>query len=154
MAVTIQKFRHLKKAGKKARGATLFVTLEPCSHYGKTPPCAKAIIEAGIKEVFIGISDPNPLVKGNGIQMLQEAGIEVHCGYLEDAIRTQLEYYLCYMQKKQTFRNLEKQPYSDGKYAAEDNSSRWITGNNARQFVHRLRSENRCGFNRHQNCSK
>ena len=132
----------LKKAGKKARGATLFVTLEPCSHYGKTPPCAQAIIEAGIKEVFIGISDPNPLVKGKGIQMLQEAGIEVHCGYLEDAIRTQLEYYLCYMQKNRPFVTWKTALTLDGKYAAEDNSSRWITGNNARQFVHRLRSEN------------
>jgi len=132
----------LKKAGKRAKGATLFVTLEPCSHYGKTPPCTKAIIAAGIKEVYIGIYDPNPLVKGKGIAMLKEAGIDVHYGFWEDKIRTQLEYYLCFIQKERPFVTWKTALTLDGKYAAEDGTARWITGKKAREYAHKLRSEN------------
>ena len=132
----------LKKAGKRAKGATLFVTLEPCSHYGKTPPCTKAIIAAGIKEVYIGIYDPNPLVKGKGIAMLKEAGIDVHYGFGEDKIRTQLEYYLCFIQKERPFVTWKTALTLDGKYAAEDGTARWITGKKAREYAHKLRSEN------------
>jgi len=132
----------LKKAGKRAKGATLFVTLEPCSHYGKTPPCTNAIIAAGIKEVYIGIYDPNPLVKGKGIAMLKEAGIDVHYGFGEDKIRTQLEYYLCFIQKERPFVTWKTALTLDGKYAAEDGTARWITGKKAREYAHKLRSEN------------
>ena len=132
----------LKKAGKRAKGATLFVTLEPCSHYGKTPPCTKAIIAAGIKEVYIGIYDPNPLVKGKGIAMLKEAGIDVHYGFREDKIRTQLEYYLCFIQKERPFVTWKTALTLDGKYAAEDGTARWITGKKTREYAHKLRSEN------------
>lgn len=132
----------LKKAGKRAKGATLFVTLEPCSHYGKTPPCTNAIIAAGIKEVYIGIYDPNPLVKGKGIAMLKEAGIDVHYGFWEDKIRTQLEYYLCFIQKERPFVTWKTALTLDGKYAAEDGTARWITGKKAREYAHKLRSEN------------
>ena len=132
----------LKKAGKRAKGATLFVTLEPCSHYGKTPPCTKAIIAAGIKEVYIGIYDPNPLVKGKGIAMLKEAGIDVHYGFWEDKIRTQLEYYLCFIQKERPFVTWKTALTLDGKYAAEDGTARWITGKKTREYAHKLRSEN------------
>ncbi len=130
----------LKQAGKKAKGADMFVTLEPCSHYGKTPPCASAIIAAGIKRVFVGIPDPNPLVSGKGIAMLQKAGIEVQCGFLETEIRNQLEYYLCYMQKQRPFVTLKTALSLDGKFAAEDGSSRWITNEASRRYVHKLRS--------------
>ena len=81
----------LKKAGDQAKGADLYVTLEPCSHYGKTAPCAQAIIDAGISRVFAGIRDPNPLVSGQGFAMLKEAGIEVYSGIMEHEISRQLE---------------------------------------------------------------
>ncbi len=130
----------LKQAGKRAKGADMFVTLEPCSHYGKTPPCALAIIKAGIKRVFVGIIDPNPLVSGKGITMMQEAGIEVQYGFLEDEIRKQLEFYLCYTHKQRPFVTLKTALSWDGKYAAEDGSSRWITNDLSRRYVHKLRS--------------
>ena len=132
----------IKHAGKEAEGATIFVTLEPCSHYGKTPPCAKAIIEAGIQEVYIGIPDPNPIVSGNGIAMLKNAGIKVHCGFHEDKIKKQLEYYLCHIEKGRPFVTSKMALSLDGKYAAGDGSSKWITGEKARKYVHKLRSEN------------
>lgn len=87
----------ITKAGANAKGAELYVTLEPCSHYGKTPPCALAVIAAGINKVYVGITDPNPLVAGKGIEMLQQAGIEVEVGLLATNINRQLESYLCYM---------------------------------------------------------
>jgi len=131
----------LQKAGKAARGADIFVTLEPCSHYGKTPPCALAIIKAGIKRVFIGISDPNPLVSGKGIKLLKEAGIEVQSGFMAELINRQLESYLCYINLQRPFVTLKTALSLDGKFAAEDGSSRWITGEKARRYVHNLRSE-------------
>lgn len=131
----------IKKAGAQAKGADLYVSLEPCSHYGKTPPCALAIIAAKINRVFIGIVDPNPLVAGKGIKMLQEAGIEVFWGFHTETIQQQLEYYLCYVQKKRPFVTLKTALSLDGKYAAADGTSRWITGEKARRYVHKLRSE-------------
>ena len=131
----------LKKAGAKARDADLYVSLEPCSHFGKTPPCALAIIKAKIKRVFIGIIDPNPLVAGKGIKMLHEAGIEVHWGFHNELIERQLEYYLCYIRKQRPFVTLKTALTLDGKYAANDGSSRWITGEKARKYVHKLRSQ-------------
>ncbi len=131
----------LKKAGKDARNADLFVTLEPCSHYGKTPPCALAIINSGIKRVFIGIEDPNPLVAGKGIGLLKASGIEVQSGILVDRITRQLEEYLCYIIKQRPFVTLKTALSLDGKFSAMDGSSRWITGEKARAYVHRLRSE-------------
>lgn len=132
----------IKKAGKEAKDAILFVTLEPCSHFGKTPPCAQAVINAGIKEVYIGIVDPNPKVCGKGIAMLKNAGLEVHYGYFEDKIKRQLECYLCHIQKNKPFVTLKTALSLDGKYAASDGSSQWITGEKARKYVHKLRSEN------------
>jgi diaminohydroxyphosphoribosylaminopyrimidine deaminase/5-amino-6-(5-phosphoribosylamino)uracil reductase len=131
----------LSKAGEAARGADMYVTLEPCSHYGKTPPCASAIIKAGIRRVFIGITDPNPLVSGKGIKMLADAGIEVRSGFMEAEITRQLEYYLCYIQKNRPFVSLKTALSLDGKYAAEDGSSRWISNEASRLYTHRLRSE-------------
>ncbi len=129
----------LKMAGKNARGADMFVTLEPCSHQGKTPPCTKAIIEAGIKRVFIGILDPNPLVNGRGVTRLREAGIEVVTGILAENVETQLEAYLCRVLKKRPFVIWKAALSLDGKYAAQDGSSRWISGELSRKRVHRLR---------------
>jgi diaminohydroxyphosphoribosylaminopyrimidine deaminase/5-amino-6-(5-phosphoribosylamino)uracil reductase len=131
----------LKKAGKSARDADLYVTLEPCVHYGKTPPCTDAIIKAGIKRVFIGIIDPNPLVNGKGVKKLMDAGIEVISGIMEEAISRQLEYYLCRIQKGRPFVLWKTALSMDGKYAAKDGSSRWITGESSRRLVHHLREE-------------
>jgi len=137
----------LQKAGTKARGADLYVTLEPCSHQGKTPPCTEAIIRAGIKRVFIGIPDPNPLVRQNthlsedspGIIALREAGIEVEIGFLMDELLEQLEYHYCHILARRPFLIWKAALSLDGKYAAEDGSSQWITSEQSREYVHKLR---------------
>ncbi|MDY0151173.1 MAG: bifunctional diaminohydroxyphosphoribosylaminopyrimidine deaminase/5-amino-6-(5-phosphoribosylamino)uracil reductase RibD [Candidatus Cloacimonas sp.] len=131
----------LKQAGAQANGADMYVTLEPCSHYGKTPPCALAVIAAGIKRVFIGITDPNPLVSGKGIKLLTEASIEVQSGLFAEEITRQLEYFLCYIQQQRPFVTLKTALTLDGKYAAQDGSSRWISGEKARLYTHKLRSQ-------------
>lgn len=130
----------LKAAGRNAAGATMYVTLEPCCHFGKTPPCTQAIIKAGIARVVIGIKDPNPLVAGKGILELRNAGIETSCGFFEEEIKEQLEYYLCYMEKKRPFVIWKTALSLDGKYAAGDGTSRWITNPASRKYVHRLRA--------------
>mgnify|MGYP002682299972 FL=1 len=131
----------LAKAGKQARGADMYVTLEPCSHQGKTPPCTQAIIAAGIKRVYLGILDPNPLVHGKGVLQLQEAGIEVVPEVLAEEISRQLEYYLCRVHNRRPFVIWKAALSLDGKYAAQDGSSRWISGERSREQVHRLRQE-------------
>jgi len=131
----------LKAAGENARGATMYVTLEPCCHFGKTPPCTDAIIKAGIKRVVIGIQDPNPKVAGKGIKALQDAGIEVSSGFFRDEIKEQLEYYLCFMQKNRPFVIWKTALSLDGKYAASDGTSRWISNPASRRHVHKLRSQ-------------
>ncbi|NLW18555.1 MAG: bifunctional diaminohydroxyphosphoribosylaminopyrimidine deaminase/5-amino-6-(5-phosphoribosylamino)uracil reductase RibD [Candidatus Cloacimonetes bacterium] len=129
----------LKKAGPKAQGADMYVSLEPCSHQGKTPPCTRAIIKAGIKRVYVGILDPNPLVNGRGIKQLRDAGIEVMTGLLAPKIEVQLESYLCRVLKQRPFVVWKSALSVDGKYAAQDGSSRWISGELSRKKVHRLR---------------
>jgi diaminohydroxyphosphoribosylaminopyrimidine deaminase/5-amino-6-(5-phosphoribosylamino)uracil reductase len=137
----------LKQAGEQARGADIYVTLEPCSHYGKTPPCTEAIIAAGLRNVFFGIPDPNPLVNQNspagtespGILSLRRAGIGVHQGLLKEKISRQLESYLCRIGKRRPFVTWKAALSLDGKYAARDGSSRWITSERARRHVHLLR---------------
>lgn len=131
----------LKEAKTEAKGATLYVTMEPCSHFGKTPPCADAIIKAGIKRVVIGIIDPNPITSGKGIRKLQEANIQVLSGLLEEEIKEQLEYYLCYTTKHRPFVIWKCALTLDGRYAASDGSSKWITNPASRKYVHRLRSK-------------
>jgi len=131
----------IRKAGDECRGAELYVTLEPCSHYGKTPPCAKAIIEAGIKAVYVGIDDPNPLVAGKGVNMLLEAGLHVQKGFFAKEISKQLEYYLCRINKGRPFVIWKTALSLDGKFAATDGSSRWISSTKSRAYVHRLRSQ-------------
>ncbi|HCM15521.1 MAG: bifunctional diaminohydroxyphosphoribosylaminopyrimidine deaminase/5-amino-6-(5-phosphoribosylamino)uracil reductase RibD [Candidatus Cloacimonadales bacterium] len=131
----------LREAGSQAKGATMYVSLEPCCHIGKTPPCTEAIIKSGISRVVVGILDPNPLVAGKGIKALKEAGIEVVCGFFEETINVQLEYYLCYMLKKRPFVIWKTALSLDGKYAASDGSSRWITNPASRRQVHKLRAE-------------
>lgn len=132
----------IKNATEDVTGAELYVTLEPCAHYGKTPPCAQAIIDHKIGKVFAGIADPNPLVNGKGFQMLRAAGITVQHGYLEQEITRQLEYYLCYITRQRPFVTLKTAMSLDGRIATADGSSRWITGDKSREKVHQLRQEN------------
>lgn len=131
----------LKEAGANARGATMYVSLEPCCHHGKTPPCTDAIIAAGIKRVVVGILDPNPLVAGKGVATLKDAGIEVMHGFFEKEIREQLEYYLCFISKRRPFVIWKMALSLDGKYAASDGSAKWISNPASRRSVHKLRSE-------------
>lgn len=131
----------LKQAASRAQNSDLYVTLEPCSHYGKTPPCAKAIIEAGVKRVFVGIADPNPQVSGKGIAMLQEAGIEVKYNLMSSEITQQLEYFLTYIQKDRPFVFIKSAVSLDGKIADNHGNSKWITNAESRKRVHKLRAE-------------
>lgn len=131
----------LMKAGSEATGSDLYVTLEPCSHYGKTPPCTLSIISAGVSRVFYGITDPNPLVNGNGCRQLEEAGIEVRSGVCASDIERQLEYYLCRINNKRPFVTWKAALSLDGKYAANDGSSQWISGVSSRKLAHQLRQE-------------
>lgn len=132
----------LRMAGELARGATLYVTLEPCSHTGRTGPCAKAVIEEGVRRVVAAMEDPNPLVSGRGFQMLREAGVEVDCGLLEPEARQLNEAFLTWVTKKRPFVTLKMAMTLDGKTATADGESKWITGEEARLYGHFLRDEN------------
>ena len=131
----------LKKAGKRARGGQMFVNLEPCCHQGRTPPCTDAIIESGIKEVFVGLRDPNPLVAGKGIRQLKRAGIAVHNGLLNKECRQINEAFVKYIQTGKPFVILKSALSLDGKIATSTGDSQWITGPEARERVHRLRDQ-------------
>lgn len=120
-------------------GATMYVTLEPCSHFGKTPPCSHAIVNKGISRVVVSTLDPNPLVSGKGIEYIQNAGIEVVCGVLEEEARKQNEIFLKYITKKEPFVIMKYAMTLDGKIASSTLSSKWITGEFARANVHELR---------------
>ncbi len=130
----------LKDAGKQARDADMYVTLEPCCHWGRTPPCTDAIIRAGIKRVYIGVLDPNPKVCNLSGGILEENGIEVHSGIEEEAILRQLRPYLHFVKERRPFVTVKIAASLDGKLAAEDGTSQWITGEAARNRVHRMRN--------------
>ena len=123
------------------KDATLYVTLEPCCHYGKTPPCTEIIIEKGIKKVVVGLLDPNPLVSGKGISILQNAGIEVVSGVEEDKIKDLNKVFLKYIKTKRPYVLLKTAMTLDGKIASYTGDSRWITNEKSRKLVHKLRSE-------------
>ena len=129
----------IEKAGREARGATLYVTLEPCNHYGRTPPCTEAIIEAGIKRVVIGIRDPNPVASG-GVERLREAGIEVEVGLLERECFELIDDFIVNLNSEKPFVSLKLALTLDGALADGRGVSKWITGQEARAFVHKLRS--------------
>jgi len=131
----------LQKAGKKAMGSTLYVNLEPCTHYGKTPPCAPAVIHAGVRRVVVGMVDPNPLVKGKGISTLKKAGVDVHCGTLEKECKTLNEAFCKYILRKEPFVILKAAATLDGRTATRNGESKWISNEASRRLVHRLRSE-------------
>jgi diaminohydroxyphosphoribosylaminopyrimidine deaminase/5-amino-6-(5-phosphoribosylamino)uracil reductase len=131
----------LRHAGARARGATLYITLEPCSHQGRTPPCTGALIRAGIKEVVCGIQDPNPIVAGRGFRQLRRAGIKVRVGVLEKECRALIEAFAKYITRRMPYVTLKLAATLDGRIAAASGDARWISGENSRHAVHRLRNE-------------
>ena len=131
----------LEEAGKEAEGATIYVTLEPCSHYGKTPPCAKKIIDMGIKKCFIGSSDPNPKVAGKGVAMLKEAGIEVVENVLKEECDEVNQVFFKYIKTKIPYLFVKCGITLDGKIALSNGISKWITNSIAREKVQYYRNK-------------
>ena len=129
----------LRVAGSEARGATLYVTLEPCCHTGKTPPCVDAVLQAGVGRVVMAVRDPNPKVAGGGLARLRAAGIDVTLGICEAEARRLNEAFLHYIQTQRPFVTLKCAVTLDGKIATRTGASRWITGEAAREQVHRMR---------------
>lgn len=129
----------LEQAGSRAQGAAMFVTLEPCCHYGRTPPCTKAIIEAGISEVHIALVDPNPLVNGKGIEELEAAGIRTFVGECEEKAREINEGYLKFITTGLPFVIAKFAMSLDGKIATQIGDSKWISNEESRKYVHYLR---------------
>ncbi|MGB9802403.1 bifunctional diaminohydroxyphosphoribosylaminopyrimidine deaminase/5-amino-6-(5-phosphoribosylamino)uracil reductase RibD [Desulfofundulus sp.] len=129
----------LNEAGERAAGATLYVTLEPCCHWGRTGPCTEAILAAGVKRVVAAMPDPNPLVAGRGLELLRQAGVEVTVGVLEGEARKLNEVFIKYITTGSPFVALKAAMSLDGKIATRTGESRWITGPQARLAVHHLR---------------
>lgn len=131
----------LEAAGTKARGADLYTTLEPCDHYGRTPPCSQAILDAGVRRVFTGSSDPNPKVNGKGVARLRRAGVEVVTGVLREDADTLNRPFFKAMSTGLPYVTLKAAVTLDGKLATATGDSRWVTGEQARGQVHRLRDQ-------------
>jgi diaminohydroxyphosphoribosylaminopyrimidine deaminase/5-amino-6-(5-phosphoribosylamino)uracil reductase len=129
----------LRQAGTRARGATMYVSLEPCCHHGRTPPCTQAIIDAGISEVNMSLIDPNPLVSGRGLKALEEAGIKTVVGQYEEKAREINEGYIKFITTGMPFVIAKFAMSLDGKIATQNGDSRWISGEESRNFVHYLR---------------
>jgi diaminohydroxyphosphoribosylaminopyrimidine deaminase/5-amino-6-(5-phosphoribosylamino)uracil reductase len=129
----------IKMAGQLAEGSTVYVTLEPCSHHGKTPPCAELLIANEVSRVIIATKDPNPLVGGKGIERLKEAGIDVEVGVLQDEANHLYDMFFHYISTKTPYVTLKTAVTLDGKTATSTGSSKWITGTEAREDVHRYR---------------
>ena len=130
----------LAEAGPAARGAVLYVTLEPCNHYGQTPPCTKAILDAGISRVVYGMGDPNPDVAGGGAEALRRAGVEVTGGVLERECRGINQPFIKHVSTGRPYVSLKSAATLDGFIATSAGDSKWITGESARRFAHRIRS--------------
>lgn len=131
----------LHQAGEEARGSTVYVTLEPCAHTGKTPPCANLLIERGVQRVVVATVDPNERVSGRGITRMQEAGIDVEVGLCEREARQLNEPFFHYIRTKRPYVTLKAAVTLDGRLATETGDSKWITSPEAREDVHRLRHE-------------
>jgi len=131
----------LRQAGESANGATAYVTLEPCSHFGRTPPCANALIAAGVCRVVVAMLDPNPLVAGRGVDMLRQAGINVDVGLLEQEARALNPGFLSKMERKRPFIRLKIASSLDGRIALANGQSQWLTGALAREDVQLQRAQ-------------
>ena len=131
----------LNDAKTSIRGVTLYVNLEPCSHYGRTPPCVDAIVKSGITRVVCSSLDPNPKVHGKGIELLRKAGIKVSVGILEKEARNLNEAFFTFHEKKRPFIAIKFAASLDGKIATRTGDSRWITNERARNFARQLRAE-------------
>ena len=131
----------LKQAGAKAKGATLYITLEPCSHHGRTAPCTRALIGAGIRAVVAGVKDPNPLVAGRGFRQLRRAGIKVRSGLCQQESAQLIEAFAKFITQRRPFVTLKLAATLDGKIATANGDARWISGERSRAQVHRWRDE-------------
>jgi len=131
-------------AGESSRGATLYVNLEPCCHYGKTPPCSELIIKSGLKRVVVGMRDPNPKVQGGGIKQLLDAGIEVETGVREEESRRLNEIFIKHISKGEPFVILKTAVTMDGRTCTVTGDSKWITSEESRKLVHRVRANASC----------
>lgn len=131
----------LKAAGALAQDATMYVTLEPCSHYGRTPPCVDAVIDSGIRRVVIAMSDPNPLVSGNGIKKLREAGIQADIGILSDKARHLNEAFIKSITTGLPFVTYKTAVTMDGKIATSTGDSRWVSSEQSRRIVQQYRND-------------
>jgi len=132
----------LTKAGNKAQGATAYVTLEPCSHYGKTPPCADALIEAGVDRVVIATKDTCAKVAGGGVKKLEDAGVQVVMGVCEEEARQVNEGFFSVHEKERPYVTLKLATSSNGKIADKEGNSKWITGEDTRKLAHYIRAKN------------
>jgi len=133
----------LAEAGECAYGCSAYVTLEPCSHFGKTPPCADGLIEAGVTQVFVAMQDPNPLVAGEGIRKLLKAGVDVRVGLLESEAKKINLGFIKKMENQLPFVRLKMASSLDGRTAMQNGESHWITGEESRLEVHKMRAQ--CG---------
>lgn len=131
----------LDQAGDEAEGSTLYVTLEPCTHHGRTPPCVEAILKAKVKRVVVAVEDPNPAVSGKGIERLRSEGIEVDVGVLKEEARLLNEDFFTYITSNRPYVTLKLAQTLDGRIATVTGDSRWITSSESRRFAHRLRLE-------------
>ncbi len=131
----------LDQAGDKARGAALYVTLEPCAHYGRTPPCTGRIIKSGISRVFVAMLDPNPVNNGRGVAQLRQHGIGVSVGHREQEALTLNEVFIKYITRRLPFVTVKVGQSLDGRIATVSGSSQWITGEESRRYAHRLRGD-------------
>ncbi len=129
----------IKRAGVKSRGSTIYVTMEPCDHFGRTPPCTDAIIKSGIRRVVIGAKDPNPVTNGKGIRRLRAAGVEVLSGVLESEARNLNRPFAKYITRGIPYVTLKMAQSLDGKIATRTGDSKWISSEDSRRFVHMLR---------------
>ncbi|MFA9371628.1 MAG: bifunctional diaminohydroxyphosphoribosylaminopyrimidine deaminase/5-amino-6-(5-phosphoribosylamino)uracil reductase RibD [Labilibaculum antarcticum] len=130
-----------RSATESVEGATMYVTLEPCSHYGKTPPCAEAIVKNKIAKVVIGMLDPNALVAGKGVKLLEENGIEVEYGYLCEELSQMNRVFLKFIQNKLPYVVMKTAMTLDGKIASKTGDSRWVSNEKSRVYVHQVRNE-------------
>ena len=129
----------LDEAARFAKGATLYVTLEPCAHFGRTPPCVDRIIKSRVKEVIVGMVDPNPLNNGRGINIIRRQRIKVRAGFLEDKLRKMNEAFIKYISKRMPFVTVKVAQSLDGRIATRRGDSKWITSDKARIYSHRIR---------------